>query len=283
MNTVEKQLRRIKLISKRHDRSVEHLQHFIQIKIRISGNQVPDFDLIVDNRMSIEYLSHLIEAEYTHRFVIPVMTPDGESKVDSLTCGALYDMENNLLRFSEYIADVLDIDSEVLVINTVHGRADPGDSTGSALGAINSQKADDFLQRIFRNKIALDLFHDYCVEAHAVEHFLFWIAVASFEDIPLKDSDAFSLFIFKTFIDQGAPLRINVGTDMLSEIKNLKEISPSMGHEIFDEAQEEVYALFVSHIFSAFEKSPYMEALKEQQKGISNLSHHFVFRQISLS
>jgi hypothetical protein len=120
MHTVEKQLRRLKLISKRHDRSLRHLQHFIQIKIRIA-NQDTDFDFIVDNRMSVEYLAHLIEAEYTHRFVIPVMTPDGESKVDSLSCGALYDSEKNLLRFSENIADVLDVDSEVLVINTNHG------------------------------------------------------------------------------------------------------------------------------------------------------------------
>jgi hypothetical protein len=265
MNTVEKQLRRIKLITKRHDRSLRHLQHFIMIKI-IIANQDTDFDLVIDNRETVEYLAHLIEAEYTHRFVIPVMTEDGECNIDSLSCGALYDSEKNLIRFSEVIADVLDVDSEVLVINTNHGRSHPEDLGLSSRGAINSLKADEMLQRIFRNKIALEIFHDYCVEAHADEHFLFWIAIASFEDIPQKDRASFSKFIFKAFIDQGAPLRINVGNDILNEIKHCYETSESIEKEIFDEAQEEVYALFVSHIFSSFEKSPYMEALKHEQE-----------------
>ena len=135
-----------------------------------------DFDLIVDSRWTIEYLGTVIEAEYTHRFVIPVMSEDGESTVDPLACGALYDSEKNLLRFSEHIASVLDVNAEVLVINTNHGmhlgtlfntavkgRSNADDKGGSLMGELNKQRADELLQRIFRNKIALDIFHDFCV------------------------------------------------------------------------------------------------------------------------
>lgn len=124
MHTVEKQLRRLKLITKRHNRSLSRLQPFIHIRIRISKQDDTDFSLLVDNRQTIEYLAQVIEAEYTYRFVFPEMSEDGESKVESLNCGALYDSEKNLLRFSETISDVLDVDSEVLVINTNHGTRD---------------------------------------------------------------------------------------------------------------------------------------------------------------
>lgn len=131
------------------------------------------------------------------------------------------------------------------------------------------------LQRIFSNKIALELFHEFCVEAYAAEHFLFWIAVASYDDVPQKERSVFLTYIFKTFLDKGAPLRINVGNDMLLDIEAAKESSTSIEPDIFDEVQEEVYALFVCHLFPAFEESPYMEVLKQQQQSKSfHLTHY---------
>lgn len=121
MHSVEKQIRRVQVIAKRNTRSLNHLQHFIHIKIRIANQSGTNFELMVDKRQTIEHLSHQIEAEYAHRVVIPGMSEDGASLVDPLTCGALYDSEKKLLKFSELISDVLDVESEVLVINTNHG------------------------------------------------------------------------------------------------------------------------------------------------------------------
>ena len=108
----------LRVVNLRHDRQLIHLEHFIRIRAKISNSVT--LSLIVDKRNTIEYLAHQIEADFAYRFLIPVENAEEISSAEDiqpLVCGAIYDSSQRLLRFTEYIQNVLDMDSTLTVVN----------------------------------------------------------------------------------------------------------------------------------------------------------------------
>ncbi|KAJ3106576.1 hypothetical protein HDU96_008157 [Phlyctochytrium bullatum] len=125
-NETIRQLRFLRAMGKRHDRTTQHLEKFIRIKVNVDRPPTA-FTVVVDKTQTVEYLSHLIEAEYAFKYLLPVKSKP-EDDYDSnilnvlpLECGLLYNVDMVSLPFEEKIEDVLDLDSELHVLNAFEG------------------------------------------------------------------------------------------------------------------------------------------------------------------
>ncbi|KAI8851660.1 hypothetical protein BC829DRAFT_111774 [Chytridium lagenaria] len=335
-----RQLRWLRAMGKRHDRTTVHLEKFIRLKVQIDRPQ-KDFVVVVDKTQTVEYLSHLIEAEYAYKFLLPMKggEKDFEENVSSilpLECGLLYDAAMVSLRYDDKIEDILDLDSEIHVMNAFEGMQTvavesklkeamesfmedvdddtddnavvnplltafrksslknifvtspqlakpnldtiiqtddgleasqgkstlelsnaqfseqydkPGDvdlegsvnpyildrlsASGSSEMARRSSHRhasnyrtysmvgttlDDRLQGVLRNRIALDFFHEFCVDDYTIENLLFWLCVEGFQSCPPSSQHLYAKYIYYGFVCDGAPLRINLSLEVLRDI-----------------------------------------------------------------
>jgi len=117
----ERQLRLIRVLSKRHDRTTVHVEQFIRVLVTI--NPFIKLTIIVDKNQTIEYLGHQIEAEYAFRHLIPrekglAGTEDvEEEKYDILEVGLIYNGFGIPFKFSDFVGEVLSTDDEISVLN----------------------------------------------------------------------------------------------------------------------------------------------------------------------
>ncbi|KAJ3328428.1 hypothetical protein HDU76_009982 [Blyttiomyces sp. JEL0837] len=116
-----KQLRWLRALSKRHDRITDRLENFIRVRVNVDRPTV-SFSVVIDRRNKIDSLTHLIEAEYAFKYLLPPKI-EGQTEYEKnvnippLECGLLLDSAMKSLRFQDIIGDVLDIDSEVNAVN----------------------------------------------------------------------------------------------------------------------------------------------------------------------
>src|SRR5689334_19428694 len=101
----------------RRTKTLSNIAHFIPLTVRI--NEPPrELTITVPRTHTIEQLAHQIEAEYAY----VVEREEGQSRYPMIECGALFDVDQIQLRFSDLVEDVLDRGSIVHVINIDHGK-----------------------------------------------------------------------------------------------------------------------------------------------------------------
>ncbi|KAI8926075.1 hypothetical protein BC831DRAFT_245317 [Entophlyctis helioformis] len=121
-----------RVVRKGQDRTTDHVRNFTRVVIR--GTPTNDFSIVVDRRVTIEYLAQQIEAEFAYRCLFPPpKTPDPDASLNAsmerstshlalashspFQCGFLYDHAMMPLRFQDLVGDVLEEDSIVTAVN----------------------------------------------------------------------------------------------------------------------------------------------------------------------
>ena len=108
------------------------------------------------------------------------------------------------------------------------------------------------------------VFHNLTLGQFVVEQLLFWLSASIYEKCPQSEAPLFALFIYKTFIEDDAPLLINLPHDVRLDIP-VPSGSPQQG--LFDESIDEVYSTLKAVVFIEFEKSPvYKDMLEFKSK-----------------
>ncbi|KAJ3103673.1 hypothetical protein HDU97_009926 [Phlyctochytrium planicorne] len=119
-----KQMRWLRAMGKRHDRTTTHLEKFTRLRVEVDRPKV-EFTVIVDKTLTVEYLSHLIEAEYAFKYLLPEKTDHNEEftivDVLPLECGLIFDEDMVSLQYSDKVEEVLDLDSKIHVMNAFEG------------------------------------------------------------------------------------------------------------------------------------------------------------------
>ncbi|KAI9095808.1 hypothetical protein DFS34DRAFT_695430 [Phlyctochytrium arcticum] len=110
---------------------------------------------------------------------------------------------------------------------------------------------DDRLQSCLRNKVGLRFFSEFCIEEYTIENLLFWLDVEIFQSCRQELRDNFAKYIIVTYITSTAPLQVNISAEIREDVISNDTSDPIM----FDEAQEQVYAMLKSHSFVRYEKS----------------------------
>ncbi|KAI8806028.1 hypothetical protein BJ742DRAFT_818158 [Cladochytrium replicatum] len=324
-----RQLRHFRAASKRYDRTALHVDNFIRLYVNPPGGNHP-FMVVVDKRATVEYLSHLIEAEWALKYCMPHKLDKAAISEEPLACGMLYDANQVSLRFSDKIGDVLDADSDIFPTNVLDSQvytsiisALSGEPSRKAVSNVGSQDNvaqeppnvlvnDDIVpannndnvlellegnkddttasprennstilrqasigasisssvkrsmplhervQEVLRNKIALEFFHEFCIEEYVIENLLFWLDVEIFQSCPNEFQSAYAKYIYLLYIARGAPLQLNLTDEVRDEVPRPPEDNSQAwpaDSMIFDEAQEQVYSNLKAYTFERFERS----------------------------
>ncbi|KAI8810851.1 hypothetical protein BJ742DRAFT_885574 [Cladochytrium replicatum] len=322
-----RQLRQFRAASKRYDRTALHVDNFMRLYVNPPGGKDP-FVVVVDKRATVEYLSHLIEAEWALKYCMSNKLDKNARSEEPLACGMLYDANQLSLRFSDRVGDVLDADSDIFPTNVLDSQvytsiisALSGEPSRKAVSNVGSQenvaevplsiKNDEVsasndgvralletnddnptaetieelssnpqktrgmstsfstsskrsmplherIQEVLRNKVALDFFHEFCIEEYVIENLLFWLDVEIFQSCPTEFQGAYAKYIYLLYIARGAPLQLNLTDEVQNEVPRPPE-DDSQGWPadpmIFDEAQEQVYSNLKAYTFERFERS----------------------------
>ncbi|KAJ3005793.1 Regulator of G-protein signaling 19, partial [Thoreauomyces humboldtii] len=133
---------------------------------------------------------------------------------------------------------------------------------------IQGAALDDRLQACLRNKLALRFFSESCAEEYTIENLLFWLDVEVFQSLPPQHREMYGKYLYLTYVSVAAPLQVNIPAEIRNDIP--WPLNDSIDETLFDEAQEQVYAMIKGHSFIRFERSPrhklYMDA---REKGKS--------------
>ncbi|KAJ3050432.1 hypothetical protein HK097_008610 [Rhizophlyctis rosea] len=121
---------------------------------------------------------------------------------------------------------------------------------------------DDRLQFILRNKNALELFMQFCLEDHAAENLLFWIEAEIFQHLGKYERFTFARYLYFTYFCTGAPMRINLSEEIRRDV-GCPTDPASVDASLFDEAQEIIYAVLKGQSFVQFERNNWEELLKD--------------------
>ncbi|TPX58437.1 hypothetical protein PhCBS80983_g03150 [Powellomyces hirtus] len=113
---------------------------------------------------------------------------------------------------------------------------------------------DDRLQLCLRNKLALRYFSESCAEEYTIENLLFWLDVEVFQSLPLQHREMYARYIYLTYVSCVAPLQVNIPAEIRNDIP-WPFPDTMLDETIFDEAQEQVYAMIKAHSFIRFEKN----------------------------
>ncbi|KAI9332141.1 hypothetical protein DFJ73DRAFT_856033 [Zopfochytrium polystomum] len=118
-----KRFRWLRALSKRHERITERLEDYWRIKVQVDSPKI-SFFVVANKWITINQLTHQIEAEYAFKFLLPRQGENGEYEVDPSTsertplqCGLLQDKNMCPLRFDETLESVLDFDETVYAMN----------------------------------------------------------------------------------------------------------------------------------------------------------------------
>ncbi|KAJ3415640.1 hypothetical protein HDV05_004516 [Chytridiales sp. JEL 0842] len=141
-----KQLRWLRVLTKRHDRLMVHLENYIRLEVVVDRPSVT-FTVVCDKRHKVDYLVHQIEAEYAYRYLMPEkMDPNGtiphqrnEEPVLPLECGLLLDSGMVSLKYDNTIGEVLDVDSTIYAMNVFEALSASSDPAAAG-SVVNPQK-----------------------------------------------------------------------------------------------------------------------------------------------
>ncbi|KAI9199637.1 uncharacterized protein BJ171DRAFT_630773 [Polychytrium aggregatum] len=116
---------------------------------------------------------------------------------------------------------------------------------------------DDRFQAVLHSKLFLQYFAEFCAEQYAIENLLFWLEVEIFQSCEsVENIHTYAKFIYHTFIALDAPLKVNISSEIQKDVQWPLPTPPdTVDLSIFDEAQEQVYAMLKAHSFVRFEAS----------------------------
>ncbi|KAJ3191795.1 hypothetical protein HK101_007408 [Irineochytrium annulatum] len=120
-----------------------------------------------------------------------------------------------------------------------------------------SPTLDDRLQILLHNKLGLNFFHQFCLEEYSIENLLFWLEVEAFQSCDPVHRPALARFIYLVYIAPAAPLLLNISPEIRNDVKeSFHGDLEAMDVSVFDEVQENVYAVIKGHSYVRYEKSP---------------------------
>ncbi|KAJ3414921.1 hypothetical protein HDV05_005870 [Chytridiales sp. JEL 0842] len=293
----ERQSRLEGIKAKRANRTSKHIDRFIKLTVIIGSTQVESFDVTIDKTNTIEQLAHQIEAQYAFRASQNVQ--EGKPQGEPLEIGQVYNSGMLALKFQDVIGEVLEMNDSVTVINAYHGDAItteagrlldelPEESSPTADDSKKSTKTispsrdsivssptmDDRLMSLLYNKLGLAFFHEFCIEEFTIENLLFWLDVETFQTCDEAIRPTFGRYIYLVYIAQDAPLLLNLSKEVRQDVAAAfdKNDGGALPVSVFDEAQQNVYAMIKGHSYIRFEKSSYNKYLQNIRK--SDLSRY---------
>jgi len=142
---------------------------------------------------------------------------------------------------------------------------------------IPNPSLDERFQSILHNKITLNLFYTFCLKEYSVENLLFWLDVEIFQTVNKDKYELYSNYIYYTYVDNNAPLQINITEEIKSDI-NIKDAdftNPDI-LEIFDEAQEHIYIMLKIYLYQKFELNSIFKILQDYKK--RSINHIIIFK-----
>jgi len=126
---------------------------------------------------------------------------------------------------------------------------------------------DERFQSVLHNKITLNMFYTFCLKEYSVENLLFWLDVEIFQTVNKDQYELYAKYIYYNYIDEKAPLQINITEEIKSEIKiDDADYSDSKVLEIYDDAQEHIYIMLKICLYQKFENNQIFEKLVEYKK-----------------
>jgi len=126
---------------------------------------------------------------------------------------------------------------------------------------------DERFQSILHNKISLNMFYTFCLKEYSLENLLFWLDVEIYQTVNKDQYELYSKYIYYTYIDDKAPLQINITEEIKNDINvnNINYEDQSV-LEIFDDAQEHIYIMLKIYLFQKFENNPIYAKLQDYKK-----------------
>ncbi|ORX82507.1 hypothetical protein BCR32DRAFT_326818 [Anaeromyces robustus] len=322
----DKQNRLSKVIEKRHSRLSQHILKYIQLNIRINGENA--FVITIEKQKTIEDLIHQIEAEYAFQFIYPKNVNNlkkdyGNLKKDyseplitnqQFECNAVMNSEGDILKYTEIVGEVFDMfdtvdctnvyeddDTENLVeklkkelsedqtqepeskvdttenniVNNVKGIQNVKGAIvkkhrqnhDKIYSMLPNPTLDERFQSILHNKITLNMFYTFCLKEYSVENLLFWLDIEVLQTVNKEMNELYIQYIYYTYIDENAPLQINITEEIKSDIK-INELNYSNDDvlEVFDDAQEHIYIMLKIYLYQKFETNPIFKKLQKYKK-----------------
>ena len=126
---------------------------------------------------------------------------------------------------------------------------------------------DERFQSILHNKISLNMFYTFCLKEYSLENLLFWLDVEIYQTINKDQYELYSKYIYYTYIDEKAPLQINITEEIKNDINvNNRDYEDQSVLEIFDDAQEHIYIMLKIYLFQKFENNPIFAKLQDYKK-----------------
>ncbi|KAI9592410.1 hypothetical protein BDF19DRAFT_416313 [Syncephalis fuscata] len=134
---------------------------------------------------------------------------------------------------------------------------------------------DRFRQCIY-NEFALAAFQTHCAREFTLESLLFFLEIEVFRELaelepsklpPGVQLEHYARYIYEIYIDNDAPLQINISEEVREEVAN----TGNCWSGLFDEAQDMVQAMIKRHSFVRFETSDahvLLTRLRQQGKAI---------------
>ncbi len=111
----------------------------------------------------------------------------------------------------------------------------------------------DRLGSVLHNIAALQFFNEYCLQAYSIENVLFWIEAEVFRTITdEKEIDSFSKHIYDAYVKEGAPLELNVDSEIRQAVTMKYE---QRDRTVFNDLQAFIFMLLERSVYSRFEES----------------------------
>ncbi len=111
------------------------------------------------------------------------------------------------------------------------------------------------------------MFYTFCLKEYSLENLLFWLDVEIFQTVNKDQYELYSDYIYYTYIDEKAPLQINITEEIKNDINaNNRDFSDPSVLEIYDDAQEHIYIMLKIYLYQKFENNPIFAKLQDYKK-----------------
>lgn len=130
-------------------------------------------------------------------------------------------------------------------------------------GNVDSLTFDDMkdLRLLLKHPTAVRYFKDFCVRTVCHENLYFWLDAENYAKLPGTDfRKRIALKLCEKYINEESTLQVNISGKVRTKIQSL---APRAGRLVFEEAQEEVFALMEKGTYPSFMKSKEFEQLKQ--------------------
>lgn len=113
--------------------------------------------------------------------------------------------------------------------------------------------------------MATSHFVHFCIEEYTIENVLFWLDVEIFQSCPLNLRSAYAKYVYLTYVAVSAPLQVNLSAEVRKDV-GWPIPEGEVDVDMFDEAQEQAYAMMKGHSFVRYEKSAKIKEFLEARR-----------------